>query len=108
MKKFLSQVTVIASLSVVGGISYLPVVPATAGTQAVEEMFYTYSQQRINLTEEKNAIGVAFKTDSASRESQLPHLQLQQDLQNGATNLQVTPLGKRYALVRVISGTDSR
>lgn len=110
MKNFLSITTTIVSLSAVAGISNLPsTLPATAQSQAEETLFYTYSNKRISLTKQENTIGVAFKTSTQLGESKLPHLQLQQDLQLSTRlrrqNIQVYPLGLRYALVRVNPGT---
>ncbi|NEQ71139.1 MAG: S8 family serine peptidase [Symploca sp. SIO2D2] len=85
------------------------------------ELYYTYFDQKIPLTQQTNAIAVEFKpaprasTRSLSAPQPL-HLQLQQELQRGSAGtrslnstaglkVEVSPLGENYALVNVLGSS---
>lgn len=85
---------------------------AAAQTQPQDDLFYTFYDKRIPLNLRQDAIAVAFKDVRARGENQPLYLQLQQDLQSGGTrgsalNVEVKPLGDRYALIKLPSGTRS-
>lgn len=85
--------------------------PAVAQTQAKEELFYTYYGKRIPLNLRRDAIAVAFKEDR-TRGGEPLHLRLRQDLRGSnirspVLNVELQPLGRRYALIKLPSGTRS-
>ena len=97
--------------------------PATA--QTPPDLFYTFYGQRIPLSQRRDTIAVAFKSDATRTRGGLPlHLQLQQDLANPnntrdtrdsqstntppAIQLEINPLGDRYALITLPADTNSR
>ncbi|NES19528.1 MAG: S8 family serine peptidase [Symploca sp. SIO3E6] len=87
------------------------------------ELYYTFFDQKIPLTQRTNAIAVAFKPAprASARSLSAPqplHLQLQQELQRGgastrslnstaAVKVEVSPLGENYALVNVLASSRS-
>ena len=87
------------------------------------ELYYTYFDKKIPLTQRTNAIAVAFKPAprASARSLSAPqplHLQLQQELQRGgastrslnstaALKVEVSPLGENYALVNVLASSRS-
>ncbi len=94
--------------------------PAIAQAQTPSDLFYTFYGQRVPLNLRQDAIAVQFKPVSSTTRGivQPLHLQLQQALTqpssstrggNSATPLQVevNPLGERYALVTLPPGSSS-
>jgi hypothetical protein len=112
-KRFLSRILLTSYILGVGSVSPLLLsAPSSAQTQASDELYYTFFEQKIPLTLRSDAIAVAFKPVGRTRgtRSNKPlHLQLQQDLQKGAgtrgstragtLKVEVSPLGENYALV---------
>ncbi|MCJ8280523.1 MAG: S8 family serine peptidase [Rivularia sp. ALOHA_DT_140] len=72
-----------------------------------EELFYTYYGKKIPLKQRNDVIAVAFKPE-ATRNSFLPlYLKLQQDFRRyNASNIEVEPLGKHYALMKMASNNS--
>ncbi|MBD2128528.1 S8 family serine peptidase [Microcoleus sp. ZQ-A2] len=120
-KRFFSGILLTSYILGVGSVSPLLLsAPSSAQTQASDELYYTFFEQKIPLTLRSDAIAVAFKPVGRTRgtRSNKPlHLQLQQDLQKGAgtrgstragtLKVEVSPLGENYALVNLPSGTRS-
>ncbi|HBE21575.1 MAG TPA: peptidase S8 [Cyanobacteria bacterium UBA11149] len=92
--------------------------PATAQFSVPGELYYTFYGQEIPLTLRSDTIAVSFKNQGGTRGfSQPAYLRLQQALQGGGGNtrggspppapldVEVTPLGDRYALVKLLSNT---
>ncbi len=92
---------------------------ATAQFSGHGELYYTFYGQQIPLTLRSDTIAVSFKPQVGGTRgfSQPPYLRLQQALQGGGgntrggtppaqpLNVEVTPLGDRYALVKLLSDT---
>ena len=92
---------------------------ATAQFSGSGELYYTFYGQQIPLTLRSDTIAVSFKAQVGGTRgfSQPPYLRLQQALQGGGgntrggtspvqpLNVEVTPLGDRYALVKLLSDT---
>ena len=96
-----------------------------ANAQTTPDLFYTFYGQRISLSQRRDTIAVAFKSDATRTRGGLPlHLQLQQDLANPdntrnirgsqstttppAIQLEINPLGDRYALITLPANSNSR
>jgi len=89
--------------------------PAIAQTQENRNLFYLYKGKHISLNQRQDMIAVAFKKVGVTRghAEQPLYLQLQQALQSrvrGTTDSKdtpnVSPLGERYALVSLPTGTQ--
>ncbi|MEL7240873.1 MAG: S8 family serine peptidase [Cyanobacteria bacterium J06643_5] len=77
-----------------------------SGTQ--EELFYNYYGKKIPLKQRNDVIAVAFKPE-ATRNAFLPlYLKLQQDFKRNtnASDIEVEPLGKHYALMKMASNSS--
>lgn len=87
-KRFLSRILLTGYILGVGSVSPLLLpAPSSAQTQASDELYYTFFEQKIPLTLRSDAIAVAFKPvgrTRGTRSNQPLHLQLQRDLQKGA------------------------
>lgn len=117
MKRVFSGILLLTGcIWVTAEFSYLRLfTPAVAQTQTNKDLFYTFYGKRIPLNLRQDAIAVAFK-DVRTRSDKPLYLQLQQDLQSGgdrprrsihgsALNVEVIPLGKRYALINLPAAT---
>jgi len=123
-KRFFTKIILTSYLLAIGSISSLLLPKTTiAQTQPSSELYYTFFDQKIPLTQRTDAIAVAFKQaprgSVRSISSPQPlYLQLQQDLQQrggsarslnstSALKVEVSPLGENYALVNLLSATPS-
>ncbi|BAY82003.1 peptidase S8/S53 [Calothrix parasitica NIES-267] len=73
-----------------------------------EELFYRYYDKKIPLKQRNDVIAVAFKPE-ATRSAFLPlYLKLQQDFRRNtnASDIEVEPLGKHYALMKIASSSN--
>lgn len=72
------------------------------------KLFYTYDNEEISLEQRNDVIAVAFKPGARYSNSLPLYLKLQQDLRrNGnASKVEVEPLGKQYALMKLASDSD--
>ncbi|NEP15161.1 MAG: S8 family serine peptidase [Symploca sp. SIO2C1] len=123
-KRLFAKILFTSYLLGIGSISSL-LLPKTITAQTTEtaELYYTFFDKKIPLTQRTDAIAVAFKETPRSSargisSSQPVYLQLQQDLQAGggsarslnstsALKVEVSPLGENYALVNFLSGNPS-
>lgn len=108
MKRFLPGILFLGLSAVAGILCSLNFLPVGAETEN-NELFYTFNQQKISLTQRQDVIGVTLKKDSARRVDSQLYFQLQQNLINSqnkkanSLNAEVTPLGQNYALVSIPS-----
>ncbi len=100
---------------VVGSISELLLpTQAAAQTQAVAQTqvtndlyYYNGFGERISLSVRKDAIAVEFKPETIGSGDKPLYSQLEEYLQEAEINVQVSPIGKNYALVSLPPGTSS-
>lgn len=95
-----------------GIFSISPQVTAVAQAEETGDLFYLYKGERIPLNQRQDAIAVAFKKVGGTRRlGGAPlYLQLQQDLQGSVratTPPTVSPLGEKYAVVSLPTGTGN-
>lgn len=117
MKRVFSSILLTGCIYITAQFSYLRLfTPAVAGTQNQEDLFYTFYGKRIPLNLRQDTFAVAFKDVRSRGENEPLYLRLQQDLQSGGVgtrggrrgsglNVEVKPLGKRYALINLPTGT---
>ncbi len=107
MKRMLSGILLTSGLWVLTGNFHLKAqTPVVKQTQQEEEIFYTYYREKIALNQRNDIIAVAFKAEAEN--SKLPlYLKLQQDFRRNqnTSNIEVEPLGKHYALIKMTSNS---
>lgn len=115
LNRLFSVALIAGSLSLAGGFtvsrSLIPVMASEIEVSS-PKLFYLYKGQRIYLEEQHNTIAVSFKSVSTRGDSTPLYLRLQQSLSNPNTrstspDVQVSPLGTRYAIVRFLNNTRS-
>ncbi|MEM6401772.1 MAG: S8 family serine peptidase, partial [Cyanobacteria bacterium P01_D01_bin.116] len=106
MKRLLFGILLTSGLWVLTGNLHLRAETSSVKlSQTQEELFYTYYGKKIPLKQRNDVIAVAFKPE-ATRKAFLPlYLKLQQDFRRNtnASNIEVEPLGKHYALMKMAS-----
>jgi subtilisin family serine protease len=86
----------------------MPILPNTRD----DGLYYTFNGQQVPLTLRQDLIGVKFSRGGNARNPELGSaIRLQEDINSGtrsaALNLQVRPLGDRFAVVNIPAGTRS-
>lgn len=110
MKSFLSGILFLSGCLTIFGTQPLKA-QISVGTnyQAEKKLFYTYYERKIPLTLQRDIVAITFKSQVKRRTSLPLHLELQLDLRRSiaqeSSNLEVKPLGKRYALMKMPSKT---
>ncbi|HBB31694.1 MAG TPA: peptidase S8 [Cyanobacteria bacterium UBA8803] len=122
MKRLLSSLVLTSCLwGAANPVNLLAPPPAVAQVPAPSDLFYTFYGQQIPLAVRSDIIGVSFKPQRGTTRgfSQSAYLRLQQALQGGGGNtrggpppgqpldVEVTPLGDRYALVKLSASSNS-
>ena len=107
MKRLLSGILVTSCLWVLTSIDRVRAETPIIKQSQIEQskLFYTYEGEKIPLKQRNDVIAIAFKQE-AEKSTSLPlHLKLQQDLRQNqnASKIEVEPLGKHYALMKVAS-----
>ncbi|NET62552.1 MAG: peptidase S8, partial [Symploca sp. SIO2E6] len=119
MKKFISSMLLSSCFCGITGISSLPkLTPAVAQVSPTGELLYNFYGRSIPLRVRQDSVAVSFKPTASTRSlgaTEASYLKLQRDLQGGAgtrslsgsNNVEVKPLGLRYALVNLPAGSRS-
>ena len=121
MKRLVSSIFLTSCLLAVANLSQYPNQNRVAAQMSRgSDLFYTFYGQQIPLNLRSDVIAVAFKPQTSSTRgvNQALHLRLQQALQGrisgtrgeapaAAMEVEVNPLGDRYALVKLAAGTRS-
>ncbi|MDY6901778.1 MAG: peptidase S8/S53 subtilisin kexin sedolisin, partial [Cyanobacteriota bacterium] len=109
MKRLLFGILLTSGLWVlIGNLHSRAETPSVKQSQPQEELFYTYYGEKIPLKQRNDVIAVAFKPE-ATRNTFLPlYLKLQQDFRRNtnASSIEVEPLGKHYALMKMASSSS--
>ena len=117
MKKFISSILLTSCFWGITGITCFPkLTPAAAQVPPTGELLYNFYGRSIPLRVRQDTVAVSFKPAGSTRSLgtavEASYLRLQRDLQGGTrslsgNNLEVKPLGLRYALVNLPAGTSS-
>lgn len=108
MKIFLSGILLFGGFLAMSGAKPLKgqTSPIT-NSQVEEKLFYTYYGKKIPLVLEQDILAITFKPQVKIRSSSPLHLRLQLDLRRSigetSSKLEIKPLGKRHALMKVPS-----
>ena len=107
MKRMLSGILLTSGLWVLtGNFSSRAQTPAVKQPQQ-QELFYTYYQEKIALKQRNDIIVVAFKPEATENNNSPLYLKLQQDFRRNqnTSNIEIEPLGKHYALMKISSNS---
>jgi len=117
MKKIISTILLTSCFCGITGISNFPkITSVTAQVSPGGELQYNFYGRSIPLRVRQDSVAVSFKPAASTRSlgaTEASYLKLQRDLRGGTrsisgnNNLEVQPLGLRYALVNLPPGNNS-
>ncbi|MGD1910597.1 MAG: S8 family serine peptidase [Rivularia sp. (in: cyanobacteria)] len=110
MKRLLSGILLTSGLWVLTGVYHLRAETLILKqSEEQSELFYTYDGQKIPLKQRNDIIAVAFKPQATQSNSLPLYLKLQEDFRRNqnALKLEVEPLGKHHALMKLGSDRDN-
>ncbi|MEO1375580.1 MAG: S8 family serine peptidase [Cyanobacteria bacterium J06635_10] len=110
MKRLLSGILLTSGLWVLTGVSHSRAETLILKqSEKQSELFYTYDGKKIPLKQRNDIIAVAFKPQATQSTSLPLYLKLQQDFRRNQNplKLEVEPLGKHHALMKLGSDRDN-
>lgn len=110
MKRLLSGILLTSGLWVLTGVYHSRAeTPIQKQSEERSELFYTYDGKKIPLKQRNDIIAVAFKPQATQSTSSPLYLKLQQDFRRNqnASRIEVEPLGKHHALMKLGSDRDN-
>ncbi|MEO1432198.1 MAG: S8 family serine peptidase [Cyanobacteria bacterium J06633_8] len=105
MKRLLSGILLTSGLWVLtGNLFSRAETPVVKKSQAQRELFYNYDGKKIHLEQRNDIIAVAFKPEATQNINVPLYIKLQQDFRrNQDTKVEIEPLNKHYALMKLAS-----